>query len=204
MIEPWKVPQMWPDETAVIIGGGPSLSMNQIERSAESGAKIIGINDAYRLAPWMDLHFGCSYRWWLQHHKECRGMLSCRSVTSAPLAKRTFSDLDFVNGVDAPGISLDPTTVHTGFNSGYQAINMCVHLGVTRILLIGFDMMLSESGADHWFGRHWHQEISDYASWFPAFETLIEPLGELGVEVINCTPGSALPTFPMARLEDVL
>lgn len=204
MIKPWSVPKMWPDETAVIIGGGPSLTMGQINYSAECGAKIIGINDAYRLAPWMDLHYSCSYRWWLEHYKQCRPRLSCKSITTAPLAAQTFADLTYLIGEDLPGLSIEPTVVHTGWNSGYQAINLCVHLGVKTIILIGFDMRVNENGSDHWFGRHWHQEVSDYKSWFPVFETLKKPLEDLDIEVINCTPGSALPTFRLARLEDVL
>lgn len=37
----------------------------------------------------------------------------------------------------------------------------------------------------------------------PNFATLVRPLRERGVEVINCSPGSALECFPKARLEGV-
>ena len=41
-------------------------------------------------------------------------------------------------------------------------------------------------------------------TFLPWFETLSEQLDELGVEVVNATPGSALTAFPMTSLKDAL
>jgi len=38
----------------------------------------------------------------------------------------------------------------------------------------------------------------------PHFPTLQPALTERGIEVINCTPGSALTCFPMGNLDEVL
>jgi hypothetical protein len=45
---------------------------------------------------------------------------------------------------------------------------------------------------------------SQYPSFIKHFRTLVAPLRDLGIEVLNCTPGSALDCFPMADLRDVL
>ena len=204
MIEPWPIPPMWESETAVIIASGPSLTMDQIQYATQSGVKLIGINDSWRLAPWMDIHYACDLKWWNWYHDECREVLKCKSLTQDKDAARKYPDLTYVIGKPEPGLSLDPCVIHTGKNSGYQAINLAVLLGVKKILLIGYDMQISENGASHWFGDHPDQVRSMYKTWFPCFETLVGPLSELGVEVINCTPGSALPTFPMADLRKAL
>jgi hypothetical protein len=201
---PWHIPPEWAGETVVIIASGPSLSMEQIEIATQAGCRLIGINDAWRLAPWMDLHYACDLKWWNWHHDACREALACRSVTQSEDAAATYPDLTYVVGKPEPGLSADPTAIHTGKNSGYQAINLAVHLGATRILLIGYDMKIADDGASHWFGDHPDKVRSWYETWFPCFATLPPDLERLGVEVINCTPGSALPTFPMARLEDVI
>jgi hypothetical protein len=93
----------------------------------------------------------------------------------------------------------------TGRNGGYQAMNLAVHFGAKRQLLVGFDMRARE-GKSHWFGDHPTKSGPDiYANvMLPAFPTIVEPLKVLGVEVINCTPGSALTCFPMMSLEDAL
>lgn len=105
-----------------------------------------------------------------------------------------------------PGLSLDPLRIHQGSNSGYQALNLAVLFGAIRILLIGFDMKLSETGRRHWFGNHPGKmnKASHYDQFIRAFYTTTADLKRAGVEVLNCTPGSALDAFPIAKLEDVI
>lgn len=90
-------------------------------------------------------------------------------------------------------------------NSGYQAINLAYHFGVSRILLIGYDMQRT-GGKAHWHGDHVSgltnaEGLSKWATRFPA---LAQDLEREGVEVINCSQETALTCFPRARLEDVV
>ncbi len=62
----WEVPRMWAGETVVCIGGGPSVSANQVEL-IHGKAKVIAISDAYRVAPWADVLYSCHKRWWDWH-----------------------------------------------------------------------------------------------------------------------------------------
>lgn len=103
------------------------------------------------------------------------------------------------------GLSEDPQALHTGCNSGYQAINLAVLAGAKRVPLIGYDCKVGDGGKMHWFGDH---PVKTPASVFQEmrkkFRTAIEPLHAAGVEVLNCTPGSALDAFARAELESVL
>jgi hypothetical protein len=100
---------------------------------------------------------------------------------------------------------LDPSAVRTGFNSGYQAINLAVHLGASRIVLLGYDMRVDQKrrSRDHFFGQHPDHTVPPVAACLTAFKTLVKPLAEVGVEIVNCTSGSALVSFPMRPLAEV-
>jgi hypothetical protein len=168
-----------------------------------AGVRILGINDAYLLAPKMDLHHACDGKWWGWHYEACRGRLKCDSTTISKNAALKYPDLKWVEGRPRPGLSYEATAIHTGKNSGYQAINIAVLMGAKKILLIGFDLKVSDDGRSHWFGDHPDLTRSFYETWHPQFQTLVDPLRELGVEVINCSPDSALECFPKANIEDV-
>lgn len=74
-----------------------------------------------------------------------------------------------------------------------------------RIILLGYDMRLID-GKRHFFGAHPRglEEPSPYDKFIRAFETAVPQLQQLGVEVVNCTPGSALHCFPQRPLAETL
>lgn len=110
--------------------------------------------------------------------------------------------------VDAPGLSLDPRHLHQGGNSGYQAINLAVLMGAERILLLGFDMKLGAAGRVHWHGDHpetmRQPSGSTFRNWRQKFAAAAIDAEQAGIEVVNCTPGSALECFPMATITEAL
>ena len=99
------------------------------------------------------------------------------------------------------GLEDSPNGLRTGANSGYQAINLAVHLGARRIILLGYDMKPS-NGRSHWFGEHPDRVDPPYSTMLASFPSLVDPLRKRGVEVINCTPDSALDVFPKMDLKD--
>ena len=65
--KPWTVPALWgSDETAVCLGGGPSLAPQQVD-TVRGKARVVAVNDAYRLAPWADVLYVCDHKWWGWH-----------------------------------------------------------------------------------------------------------------------------------------
>lgn len=166
--------------------------------------RTIAVNDAWRLAPWADLLYACDFAWW-DHHGGVPDFRGAK-VSQDQRCPLKWPEILRIRGEHRPGLSLDPDCIHFGSNSGYQALNLAVLLGAKRIVLLGFDMKPAPDGRRHWFGNHpgaLHRH-SPYGDWIRNFRTTLPDLERAGVEVINCTPGSALDCFPSARMEDVI
>jgi hypothetical protein len=137
--------------------------------------------------------------WWDWHNgaKSFKG----RRITQDKEAAERYG-LEYVRGVDADGISRNPEYIHTGANSGIQAINLAsCQFNAKRILLLGFDMQAT-GGKTHWHGKHPGEE-SDYSpwhKWLRRYEVVAKDALEIGVEIINCTRETALTCFPRAPL----
>lgn len=103
------------------------------------------------------------------------------------------------------GISLDPTRIATGRHSGFQALNLAILAGAARILLLGYDGRVAPDGRDHWHGGH---PTSSPHSSYPAFRRCFteaeRDIAATGVVVLNCSPGTAIDTFPKVALEEAL
>lgn len=188
----------WSGETVVCIGGGPSLNQDDIDHVQRSGCRVIAINDAYRVASWADILYACDLKWW-RWHQGVEGFKGQR-ITSSEHAALEF-DVDYLPGTAGLGLSDDHSLIHYGSNSGFQALNIAYLKGAARVLLLGYDMRIHPNGASHWFGDHPDKIRSTYDNWFQYFNEAAE---QNKVDIINVTPGSALPSFPMADLREVL
>jgi hypothetical protein len=62
------------------------------------------------------------------------------------------------------------------------------------------------AGRNHWHAEHAASNPSEpqLARWARAFDEAAPSFAEAGVEVINCTPGSAISAFRFATLEEFL
>lgn len=200
------VPKRWPGETVVLIGGGPSLTVadvEAVERMHSRGlVRAIAINNAYLIAPWADVLYAADAKWWGWHVgvPSFTGPKYALDI-SAPIP---YPDVQLLQNTGFVGLELEPTGLRAGYNSGYQAINLAVHFGAKRILLLGYDMRPAQDGRTHWHGDHPDHQPSPYAQMISAFGTLLDPLKELGVSVINCSRRTALTCFPCATIEDAL
>ncbi len=203
---PWTVPRLWPGATVVCLGGGPSLSRQQVD-ACRGRARVIAVNDAWRLAPWAGVLYACDWRWWLKH-AGVPGFAGLKVTLSNSRGHLDHHpDIRIVENTGTEGLERAPTGLRTGRNGGYQAINLAVHLGASRIILLGYDMRADRRGRTHWFGDHadWPTRPGVFAGvMLPCFATLVKPLEELGVQVVNCTPKSALDVFPKVPLEQAL
>ncbi len=119
-----------------------------------------------------------------------------------------YPTVAYIESVDRPGLSFDRSVIHQGGNSGYQALNLAVHFGVKRIILLGYDMQNGPEGQVHHHPAHPkgmnNPTPGNYARWLQCYETLGPDLDRAGVDVINCSLDTALTCFPRARLEEVL
>ena len=190
------VPKLWPGGTVVCLATGPSLTKTDIEYVRGKVQGVIAINDAYKWALWADVLYGCDAKWW-RWQKGARAFAGLKYTLQKEATQ--FPGVQLLRQTGPDGLELDPTGVRTGRNSGYQAINLAVHLGAARIVLLGYDMH-----GDHCFGRHPDGSRPPFGLCRPKFKTLVAPLKAAGVSIVNCTRVTALDAFPRMTLEQAL
>lgn len=190
--------------TIVVVGSGPSLRKRDVAY-AEKRAELLVVNDNYRLAlkaPWL---YACDGDWWDHHIAAVRKDFAGECWTQDKAAADRHG-LKWIQSVDNPGLSTDQALIHQGGSSGYQAINLAWHFGATKVVLLGFDM--GGKGKRHWFGDHpptlMQTSQDGYAKQRAAFEALPGQIAELGLEIVNCNPASAVRCLPIMPLEEAL
>lgn len=204
MIIFWRAVKIWPNSTVYIIGGGPSLK--DFDLSLLKKKRTIGVNNAYKLADWIDVCWFGDSTWYDDHHEaldEWPGLKihCCNRHENRPGTKRLLRGQPL-------GIDPRPTHVAWNNNSGSSAINLAVHLGAKRIILLGFDMKFGEYGQNNWHNDH--PKPRDPKNWDPypkflqPFPIIKQDAEKMGITILNATPGSALDIFPMVKIEDVL
>ncbi len=149
--------------------------------------------------------YACDFVWWQQ----CAGLPRFEGLKyTQDDCALIYPTITYIRSVNKPGLSLNRAIIHQGANGGYQAINLAVHFGAKRIILLGYDMKSGPDGQMHHHAAHPkpmnNPSAGNFARWIKAFGTMEPDLNRAGVEVINCTENSALDCFPKARLEDVL
>ena len=190
-------------ETIVCIASGPSLSMADVLQCRQRPA--IAINSSVIAAPGADWLLGGDLKWWRWFHKTpLAAGFGGHRVTAHRKAFDAYPEVTFLRPTGVEGYDPTPGCVRTGMNSGYVAIHFAAHLGATRILLLGYDMHADATGKHHWHAEHPDGSHPQYWRAVRHFETLVEPLQARGIEVLNCTPGSAVTAFPHVRLSAVL
>lgn len=202
------VERCWPNATVVILASGPSLTAEDVD-FVRGKARVIAINDTHRLAPWADVLYSSDRMWWPSH----QGVPSFAGRKFGIGSKvgfynpfNRYPDITVLRNTGYTGLELQPHGLRNGENSGYAAINLAVHFGASRIVLLGYDMA-RRNGQVHFFGRHVgmnNPTDAVLAGYRRHFLTLVEPLKAIGVEIVNCTPGSSLDAFPMADLRATL
>jgi hypothetical protein len=217
----YSVPKIWsPDDVCIILAGGPSLrDQNHYPiLNLAQHLRIITINDSWRLVPFGEIHYFCDEKWWSDQIARNYRALNVNYSFHDSIYLQTWigshdSFIDHpqvrhLNLTGQQGLETDPTGLRHGSNSGYQAINLAYHYGAKKIILLGYDMHVAANGRTHWHDapRQAPNAFADILkqTMLPHFQTLVEPLEDEGVQVINATPDSELKCFPMMSLEDVI
>lgn len=203
-----KIPPVVPRWTglAVVAATGPSLTQEMADLCR--GYNCIAVSDAYKLMPFAPVMYSCDVAWW-KYHKGCPDFAGEKWSSHGWNANDKASiapkyGLHLVNGLHGKGFSMQQDTIHYGSNSGFQAVNLALLFGATRVALIGFDMQVV-NGKQHFFGTHpagLNRSIG-FQRFIMHFEIASRHMPP-GIEIINCTPGSALTVFPVGDLKEVL
>jgi len=232
----WNVPKIWEGEDVWIIGGGPSLTSTfqipdditrkvrakQLPLSAYSpfmkvlhDKHIIGVNVAYQLGDWVDIAF-CGDQNFVKLHEDRMYEFPGLTVTCSPVSIKSRW-MKYLQRVNAGPRNLTKNTSQVCWNksSGAAAINLAVHLGAARIILVAFDMTLLNNK------QHWHNayrtgspDITDpteqrkkektIGRHLAAFPGITHSLSKLGVPIYNISPDSSISSIEKKTLEELL
>lgn len=228
-----EVVRWWEGSTCVILGGGPSLTLEQFElaRAAHEAGRVraIAVNDSYLCAPWADVCYAADSKWFEWHRL---GIDKPKlGLTAAQVRERWASFEGEKVGIQCAepyipdgvhilrvavlppdqGLSRDrgalATGRHDGYtgHSGFQALNLAVLAGAQKIILLGFDGRPGADGKTHHHGEHPIPTPADVWDHIRrSFSCVENELNAAGVDVINCSPSSAIDTFPKYSLHDSL
>lgn len=151
--------------------------------------------------PWVDVCWFCDSRWFSWHYlnlKEFPGIIAHCAVSLNKVGMHYF-----LRGKPG-GIETREGHVAWNGNAGYSAINFAYHLGCKRVVLLGFDMK-RVSGSANWHHDHPADETKN--PWFRFLRRtnfIKRDAEKIGLEIINCTPGSAIDAWPIMSLEEFL
>jgi hypothetical protein len=174
---------------------------------AASGHPVIVVSDAYRMLPDADMLYSSDSRWWL-HHEGAHGFRGKKWSTTGPYpgndktALQAAYGLSLVNGETGSTFTADPAAIRHGQNSGFAALNLALHTGARRVVLVGYDMR-NTGGRAHFFGNHPKGlHTGDPSRFVKNFRAAVSSI-PAGVQVMCGTP-SALTMFPQVPLHDAL
>ena len=218
--------------TGVIIGTGPSLTGEQVDYIAEKRAagecRVFGVNNAYKIAPFLDAFLACNIEWWDFYADEAQfeqfrfsyfnGDPNADMWTWDKHTARAY-EINHVWGKWGNSFSTNPEFIHYGHGAGFQVLNLAYHYGIRNFVLVGYDMRYlpgynrgskKPGQGRHFFGeypksmQHWPRvgKEGEFTGLLKTFKTI--DTRALGINIVNCSPGSAMDFFETAELKDAL
>ena len=236
----WDIPKMWQDGECWIIGGGPSMPRqfgvpeavikDVMDWTARPSAyseylaplhnkHVIGVNNAYQIGNWIDVLFFGDAGWYLTHRHALAHWQGIKVTCCHRFCKRSAREMEGIKYVARDkehrhGISTVPSAVSWNGNSGAAAINLAIHFGVKRIVLLGFDMNFDSNKMSHWHGSHKDpkerkspkikKRIPPFNRHLRCFPILADEARKLGVNIVNASLESAITQFKKVTVKDAL
>lgn len=181
--------------TCFILASGPSQNQRDVDAVRGKGI-VIAVNRAIDLAPWADILYASDASWWRRYNPaDFRGE---RLTISKHGPKFGATVLPFE---DAPGFG--KAIIRTGYNSGFQALNLAIIRRYDPVVLLGFDFRHEDSK------RHCHEDYphgmgnaGPVALWLRTIEQAAQ--NTHGITIINCSRQTAIRGFPRMTLEAFL
>jgi len=198
----------------IVLGTGPSLnqSAEQVRELGRRGALLFGPNNTFQdfeLSVWL----ACDPQWH-KHYGRVTGDFDKFHWDSAICWKYGYQ---YIEGIWHDHLwTADKKKISLGHCSGVQLLNLAVHYGCDPILLVGHDFRYPEGQPRHYFSGlsetdgEYPQEIRKFSKFKKeSGNDLLEVYRKIALtptlpSIVNCTPGSALPWFPMGDLRDYL
>lgn len=215
----FKIQPAEPKIAAVVAPGWSLLREHCLMLAERDDITTIAIGNTHRVFPEAHLLYHADRRWWendVAAQKFVGPKISVGTYVSRKGKTRleTCEDLgiDYVlESSHKVGFDLNPGHVVLGGHSGYQALNLAVHLQPEIILLVGFDLCADpregvNQGKAHFDGDHPEgvYRKSPYGMFIRTLGSTKPFLADLGIRVYNCNRHSALECFEKVDLEKCL
>lgn len=184
-----------------MIGAGESAAT--VAAALRPGSvRVIAINRSHELVPWAEVLYAADSGFWREYPaaRAFKGWRYCADdhiryidpgITPVTIARCPKKGTRLTQMIKGP-----IGTVGYGGNSGFQAVNLALQFGASRILL-----------CLDYVGKHWHPDHSlrlrnptsrQLADWARDLDSQAEKLRAFGVEVLNVAPKSILKAFKYA------
>jgi len=197
-----------PGATAFIVGGGPSAALADLGRLR--GHPVVVINRSFDLVPWADVLFFADsrcWRWYKDGFESFAGrVVTVYERTPLPVYPARFEQY---RKARPPLLSRDPNALALARTSMTGAINYLTLRGAARIVILGLDGKASP-GPDGKLRTHHHAPHprppapGGWDKHGRELRGILPCLRDLGVEVVNASPGSACDAFPVLTLDEAL
>lgn len=212
-IKPWENDFWTPDQrfrghTVFCLASGPSMTQEIADKVI--GQSCIVVNSTCMLAPWADVLFFTDYGWYADRKEivaNWPGIVVClsrRTKREAPnQVKRVkpFGSPDYPPRFPAMGSG----EIQQGRTSGHSAVALAIAMGAARVVLLGYDMQMVGGREHHHDEYKGPRDLTIYENEFQkGFNGWNAAALALGVQIINCTHGSAVKEFPFLTLDAVL
>ena len=206
------IPRKYPAEAAIVCGTGPSITPEIIEAVNASGLRIFGANRAWEIFN-CDVVHGCNYQFWDHYWPQIKEQ-PFDKWTTRPQLEGKYPGLEYIEERWEDGLSREPSWISAHHGTGPQLVNIAYLYGCTKLILIGWDMRyLGKTGPSTYTRRryldedpltinHWPQTgpNGEQTGLIKEMETIVP--ADYGIEIINCTPGSAMHCFPFGDLNE--
>lgn len=198
----------WRGECVAVVACGPSLR-NQDLSVLRDRIHVVVVNESYQLCPWAEILYSCDNGWWQLRQVDVRkfgGLKLGFENCSLPEVKNIRVKKEGADKWNNDLLLEEPGLVGSGGNSGFQLTNIVAQMGASGIALLGMDMKL-DTGI-HWHGRHPSQlrnpDESVMRDWRKNFDSVSTRFRSAGIDVVNCSPTSALTNYPKMTIDQML
>jgi hypothetical protein len=229
----WSVPRIWEGGDVWILGGGPSVTEQfgipeKVVNSVKAGTSplstfspymeaihdkhVIGINVTYLIGNWIDMIFFGDNGFYLANRVGLAKFPGLKVSCNAQSGKDGFVKCMERDTNHPRGISVRPGHVSWNGNSGAAAISIATQAGAKRIMLLGFDMKLSDDSSQHFHDVYKRGKITNekqlmrlpFERHLRGFPEIEKDAKAMGIEILNVSPNSAIANFPKFTLKELI
>lgn len=193
----------------VVIGTGKSLTPNQVKTAKQ--VKTFGCNRAFMFN--VDVVHGCNYQFWDTYWNDIK-RLRCIKWTTRPESAKKYG-INYIPEKWEPGLSKDKSYICAHHGTGPQMVNIAYHYGCKKIILIGWDMIFRGKidNRNYTEQRRFLPEDSITQHHWPRtgpngeLQGLIDEMATIipadyGIDIVNCSPGSAMDCFRKSTIDN--